>query len=861
MDAINLETNHVEIPTEIPLLASSQFVLYPFMIAPLLVSDEKVIRMIDDVARGSRIIGVFATRPEEEERGDAGGSFFDRIYEIGSAAMVLRMLRIPDGSLRLLVHGMGRVRIAEQLAEEPYPRARIEQVHDIVVDDNETKALMKNAQEMLAKMAEHSSSLSSDLVVAVNNMDDPGRLADLIASNMSLNLAEQQEILELNDTKRRLLRVEEIMSRELEIAHLGSKIQSQVKSNLDRTQRDYFLREQLKAIRRELGEEADTGEELDQLYAQIQEAGMSEQALAVANKELSRLRSMSPASAEYTVSRTYLDWILALPWSKHTDDNIDLKEAERILNEDHYDLEKIKERILEYLAVIKLRKSIRGPILCLVGPPGVGKTSLGRSVARSMGRKFVRISLGGVRDEAEIRGHRRTYIGALPGRVIKSLKDAGSNNPVFMLDEVDKLGSDYRGDPASGLLEVLDPEQNNSFTDHYLDLPFDLSNVMFITTANTLETIPGPLQDRMEVLHLAGYTLHEKVNIARQYLIPRARNNTGLNPEQIRFTDKALEHIIEYYTREAGLRNLEREITNICRKAARRVAEGELQTEEIGPEEVAKVLGPARFDRDVLADRTHEPGVVIGLAWTPVGGEILFIEATATAGQGHLTLTGQLGDVMKESAQAARTYLHAEAKRLGLAEEMFTKHNIHVHVPAGATPKDGPSAGVAMLTAMASLLRKEPIRERLAMTGEVTLKGTVLPVGGIKEKVLAAHRSGITMLILPKRNEKDLIDVPEEIQHEMSFHFVEKADEVLELAFNHVKEGHRKESRRPRNKAVAGGKGTQSVTAKRAAAGKHSINGEEVPEAVVAQPGGANPRHHARGTARPDRKTRKGGSQ
>ena len=793
--ALNVETNPAELPAEVPVLANSQFVLYPFMIAPLLIKDEAVIQMVDDVVRGSRMIGIFANRPDDD-RNRENQSFFDQIHEVGTVAMVLRMLRIPDGSLRLLVHGLRRVRVAEVLALNPYPRARIEPLDEITIDDNETKALMKVSREMLAKIVEQSSQLTQDLVVAANNMDEPGRLADLIASNLSLSLEEQQEILELGDAKRRLVKVQEIMGRELEIATLGTKIQSQVKSNMDRVQREYFLREQLKAIRRELGEEGDAGEELDQLRLDVQNAGLPEDARRVADKELARLRAMSPASAEYTVSRTYLDWIVSLPWNKNTADNLDLKQAREILDQDHFDLEKIKERILEYLAVIKLRKSIRGPILCLAGPPGVGKTSLGRSVARAMGRKFVRISLGGVRDEAEIRGHRRTYIGALPGRIIKSLKDAGSNNPIFMLDEIDKLGSDFRGDPSSALLEVLDPEQNFSFTDHYLDLPFDLSNVMFITTANSLETIPGPLLDRMEVLRLSGYTLNEKVQIARRYLIPRAMRNTGLTEGNIEFTDAALESIVENYTREAGLRNLEREITGVCRKVARQVAEGHDQSVRVDPARLAADLGPAHFERDVTADRVSEPGVVVGLAWTPSGGDVLFIEATATKGQGRLTLTGQLGDVMKESVQAARTYLHANANRLGLADDLFTGQDFHIHVPAGAIPKDGPSAGITMLTALASLLRGEPVRGQLAMTGEITLKGLVLPIGGIKEKILAAHRSGIRFVILPKRNEKDLIDVPDDVRAEMTFHFVERADEVLELAFAR---GNKADGRRARN--------------------------------------------------------------
>jgi ATP-dependent Lon protease len=777
------QTELTELPGTLPIMAGAQFVIYPFMIAPLVVKDEPMIRMIDDVVKGSRLIAIFAAREDAEDDGEHDKPLADRLHPVGTVALVLRMLKIPDGSLRMLIHGLRRIRLTGIAALEPYPVAEIEPLDDITVHDNETAALKKTARELLEKVIEQSSSLPGDLLLAAQHTEDPGRLADLIASNLSLHHAEQQAILELADTKKRLIKLQQIMSRELEIMKLGSKIQSQVKTNLDQVQRDFFLREQLKAIRHELGEEGDAGQELDELAAKIREAQMPEHAAGVANKELARLRSMSPASAEYTVSRTYLDWLIALPWSKHTADNIDLKKARAILDADHYDLEKIKERILEYLAVIKLRHDLKGSILCLAGPPGVGKTSLGRSIARAMGRQFVRISLGGVRDEAEIRGHRRTYIGAMPGRIVKSLKDAGSSNPVFMLDEIDKLGADFRGDPAAALLEVLDPEQNATFNDHYLDMPFDLSRVMFITTANTLETVPGPLRDRMEVLQLSGYTLNEKIQIAQRYLVPRAIANNGLKKGRIAFEDAALERIVEHYTREAGLRNLEREISSICRKVARRWAEGEKKPVRVDAAHVERALGPIRFDRELLDRRARLPGVSVGLAWTPFGGDILFIEATATAGQGRLILTGQLGDVMKESVQAARTWLHANARRLKLPAEMFTRRDLHLHVPAGAVPKDGPSAGTAMMAAMASLLLGRPIRDRLAMTGEITLKGSVLPVGGIKEKILAAHRSGVQTIILPSRNEKDLIDVPAEVREQLTLHFVDQAEQVIELAF------------------------------------------------------------------------------
>ena len=816
------ESQH-EIPEEVPLLVNTQFVLFPFMIAPLLITEERDMRKIDDVVQGTRMIGIFAPRTADgaaadgddggprEESAPAETDELAAINDIGTVAMVLRMLRIPDGTLRLLVHGVQRVRVVEKLADGPYPRVKIEPVSEVTVDDNETQALKNLVREHLTKIVEASHSLPGDLITAANNVEDPGRLADMIASNLNLKLHEQQEILEILDTKLRLLRVQRIMNRELEIARIGSKIQTEVKTNIDRMQRDYFLREQLKAIRRELGEGEDGGNELDEVEQAIEAAGMPEYALKTATKELGRLRSMSPASAEYTVSRTYVDWLVSLPWNKRTEDNIDLEHARQILDEDHYDLEKVKDRILEYLAVIKLRKAIRGPILCLVGPPGVGKTSLGRSVARAMGRRFVRISLGGVRDEAEIRGHRRTYIDSMPGRIIKSLKEADSNNPVFMLDEIDKLGMDFRGDPASALLEVLDPEQNSTFSDHYLDMPFDLSNVMFITTANTLDSIPGPLLDRMEVLRLSGYTLREKVKIARRYLIPRALENSGLSDRHVTFHDDALEQIIENYTREAGLRNLEREITNICRKAARAIAEKKRRKVRVDARHVVDALGPARFERDLLDNRTREPGVVVGLAWTPTGGDILFLEATATRGSGKLTLTGKLGDVMQESVKAARTYLHAHADQFGLKEEQFSEQDLHVHVPAGAIPKDGPSAGVAMMTALASLLRGQPVAERLAMTGEITLKGAVLPVGGIKEKVLAAHRSGVQTLILPQRNEKDLVDVPAEVRQALTIHFVSTAQEVLDVALPGAEGTHRSRASRARKPAQPRPKNSRGV--------------------------------------------------
>jgi ATP-dependent Lon protease len=770
------ESEHGDVPEVLPILGLDNFVIFPFMIAPLIVTEERSKKLIDDALLGDRALGIFARRPAE---GDQQGAE-EQYYNVGTACIILKMIRIPDGTMRLLVHGTRRIRISEIVQEEPYRKARIEVLQEVGKSDKEVLAMMKNAQTMLQKIISLSP-LPEDLGVAAMNVSDPGKLADLIASNLLLKLPEQQEVLEMVDTKQRLQRVLVILTRELEVLELGSKIQSQVKTTIDKTQREYLLREQLKAIKKELGEEEGVSAELAELRKAIETTAMPDYAKQVAEKELRRLEAMQPASAEYTVSRTYLDWILALPWQKSTLDNIDIQQAQKILNEDHYDLDKVKERILEYLAVIKLKGELKGPILCFVGPPGVGKTSLGRSISRALGRTFYRMSLGGMRDEAEIRGHRRTYIGAMPGRIIKGIKDCGSNNPVMMLDEVDKLGIDFRGDPAAALLEVLDPEQNNTFTDHYMDMPFDLSKVMFITTANFLDPVPPALRDRMETIFLSGYTLREKLMIAKRYLIPKEMQQNGLGSGQIRFTDTALGKIIEDYTREAGLRNVQREIGNICRKVARAFASGKTAPVRVTEKNVAKYLGPPRFFSEV-AQRMGEPGVAIGTAWTQAGGEMLFIETTATEGKGRLLLTGQLGDVMKESAQAALSYVHSQARKVKIPESSFSKQDIHIHVPAGAIPKDGPSAGITICTAIASLLTKRLVKDFISMTGEITLKGNVLPVGGIKEKVLAAHRAGIREMIIPARNKKDLEDIPEEVRKKIKFHLVNKMDQVLKLA-------------------------------------------------------------------------------
>lgn len=780
---------HQELPSVLPVLPLEHFVMFPFMIAPIIVGDEKSKRLVDEALGGERLVAVLTKKPDSE-----GLSDFTSLYDVGTAASILKMLKMPDGTIRLLLHGVQRMRVVDSMGDDPYLRARIQAVPEIPASDTETQAIIKNIHGLLNR-AIQLAQMPEDLGVAASNLTDPGKLSDLVASNLQLKVPEQQEILEEADIKARLQQVLVILNREVEVLELGSKIQSQLKTEIDKNQKEYLLREQMKAIRRELGEDEGGAREIDELAERIEKKLLPEQARQTAQKELQRLRVMQPASAEYTVSRTYLDWILDLPWGEGTQDVIDVPRAKEILDEDHYDLEKVKERILEYLSVRKLKQDMKGPILCFVGPPGVGKTSLGRSIARAMGRKFYRISLGGMRDEAEIRGHRRTYIGSMPGRILKGLKQVAANNPVLMLDEVDKIGADYRGDPAAALLEVLDPEQNNTFTDHYLDMPFDLSNVMFITTANMLDPVPDPLKDRMEVIQLAGYTMREKVMIAKKYIIPKQLQENGLARNRIAFQDAAIQRVIEGYTREAGLRNMEREIGNVCRKIARRVAEGQDAASKITPDMVGELLGAPRFFNET-AQRTAVPGVAVGLAWTPVGGEILFIESSMTVGGGRFTLTGQLGDVMKESAQAALTYLHSRAEELGIPEEAFCRRDIHVHVPAGAIPKDGPSAGISMCTALASLLTGRRVRNLVAMTGEITLKGNVLPVGGVKEKALAAARAGIKELILPKRNERDLEQIPEDVRAKIRFHGVETMDEVLNIALSRNGQPRRADTRR-----------------------------------------------------------------
>ncbi len=778
------ETPALRVPAEMPVLPLRDTVLFPQAFMPLAVARESSVKLIDDAVAGGHTIAVFAQR----EAGEDDPAQQD-LHPVGTASQIHKMFKLPDGSLRIIVQGLARVRLDEVTASRPYLRGKVSEAAEVLSDADrlEIDALQRNIKANFQQIVSLSPLMSDDLQALAVNITDPGRLADFIASSLgTLATDTKQEVLQTLDVRARLDLVNRLLIKELEVLELGSKIQSQVQSEVGKNQRDYFLREQLKAIQRELGEGDDQSREVDELREKVEAAGLPEAVKKEALRELDRLGKMPPAAAEYTVARTYLDWIVALPWAKRTDEVIDLKKTKTILDAEHSGLVKPKDRILEYLAVRKLNPGMKGPILCFVGPPGVGKTSLARSIATALGRKFVRISLGGVRDEAEIRGHRRTYIGALPGQVIQGLRRAESKNPVFILDEVDKLGSDFRGDPSSALLEVLDPEQNHTFRDHYLDVPFDLSEVLFITTANVLDTIPPPLRDRMEVLELPGYTEEEKLAIAREHLVAKQVQNHGLTGKQVQFTDHGLRAIIRGYTREAGVRNLEREVGAICRKVARRRAEGDEARVKVTPEFVHDVLGAPRFLEEEVKDRTRQPGVATGMAWTPVGGDVLFVEASRMAGPGVLTLTGQLGDVMKESARAALSWVRAHATEWNIDPEFFKASELHVHVPSGAIPKDGPSAGVTMVTAMVSELTRRPVRGDVSMTGEITLSGKVLPVGGIKEKVLAARRAGIKEVILPRQNEKDVKeDLSEELRKGLTIHLVSTIDEVLLLALVH----------------------------------------------------------------------------
>jgi len=776
-EAVNIAENEKEqnIPEKLPVLPLHRGVLFPELTLPLMISRPEHIKLVDEALVKERIVVAVAQRDEKVEK----PGLMD-LYRMGVAVFILKMMRSPEGHYHLLVRTSKKVRLLETVQEEPYLVARVEPTEEIVETGKEIEAMVVNIRSLFQRVVELTN-MPAELGMVAANVEGPYPLVFLVASNLDLKVAEAQEILETLETRKVLDKLTLRLNEILETLELSQEIQKKVKDGMDKTQRDYMLREQLKAIQKELGEGDERTVEIDELKKRLGETSMPKEVRSAAGKELDRLSRMPPAAAEYTVSRTYLDWLLELPWEVSTEDTLDIAAAQETLDADHYDLEKVKKRIVEYLAVRKLKKDMKGPILCFVGPPGVGKTSLGQSIARTLGRKFIRISLGGVRDEAEIRGHRRTYVGALPGRIVQGLRKAGANNPVFMLDEIDKVGTDFRGDPSSALLEVLDPEQNHSFSDHYLEVPFDLSKVMFITTANILDTVPPALRDRMEVMELPGYTEEEKLMIAKRYLLPEQITDHGLSADLIEFEDDAIRTVIRAYTREAGVRNLEREIASVCRGVAKEVAAGRQEATRIGAGDLEKFLGPVKFIPE-LAARSWGPGLATGLAWTPTGGDIIFIEAARMKGKGSLTLTGQLGDVMKESATAALTYIRAHTSELGIEEKLFEGSDIHIHVPAGAIPKDGPSAGIAMLVTLASLASARPVRRDVAMTGEITLRGDVLPVGGIKEKVLAAHRAGIREVILPFVNAKDLPDVPEPVRKSMKFHLVRAMPEALEVA-------------------------------------------------------------------------------
>ncbi len=768
----------VEIPSALPVLPLKETVVFPQSMTPLAIGQERSVKLIDDVVAGDRMLALVTTRDPAVEL--AG---FDDVYEIGTAGLVHRMIRIPDGTLRILVQGLARIRVERRVTDDPYPIGEFAQLPDVVKASKEVEALTRTVQNQFARVVELVPTLPDELQLAAANIDDPGVLTYLVASTLRLKTEEKQRLLEMVDVEQRLRTTAAILSRELEVFELGSKIQSQVESEMEKTQREYFLRQQMKAIQDELGEGDPEQAELEDLRTRIDEANLPEEALKAANRELSRLEKLPAAAAEYGVIRTYLDWILSLPWNQTTPDNLDLEQARKVLDADHYDLEKIKERILESLAVGKLKGDVSGQILCFVGPPGVGKTSLGHSIATALGRKFVRISVGGVRDESELRGHRRTYIGAMPGTVVRALRDAESRNPVFMIDEIDKMGADWRGDPASAMLEILDPAQNASFRDHYLDLPFDLSKVLFVCTANQLETIPGPLVDRMDVIQLTGYTEDEKLQIGKRYLVPKQLEAHGLDPARIEVDDAALRMIIREYTREAGVRSLERRIADLCRKAARKVADGYNRKFRVDEKRAREWLGPRRFAGEVRK-RTSDPGVATGLAVTAAGGDVLFIEATAYPGGGKLIVTGQLGEVMQESAHAALSWVRSHAERLGLEPEWFSEHDVHIHVPAGAVPKDGPSAGITIATALVSLARGKPVSSDVAMTGEITLTGQVLQIGGVRDKVLAAQRAGVHKIILPRENEPDLAELPPQAREQLQFVLADTIEDVLGEAFD-----------------------------------------------------------------------------
>lgn len=782
--SIEEESQKIDIPEMMPLLPVRDIVVYPYMVLPLFVGRDISIKAIDAALSGNRMILIVAQKSLDVEIPQP-----EEIYSVGTVGMIMRMLKLPDGRIKILVQGLMRARILEYSQRDPYYQVRVEKISEAKVTDIslELEALVRNVKEQVEKIITLGKAMPPEAMMVIENMEDPGRLSDMIVSNMGIRVDAAQQVLEIVDPVVRLKKINEVLEKELDLLGMQQKIQAEVKGEMDKTQREYFLREQLKAIQKELGDVDERTEEINEFRKRIAEAKMPEKVFKEAEKQLKRLEKMHPDSAEATTVRTYLEWMVEIPWSNKTRDNLDIKVASKVLNEDHYDLEKVKERILEYLAVRKMKEKrkvgekMKGPILCFTGPPGVGKTSLGKSIARALGREFVRMSLGGMRDEAEIRGHRRTYVGALPGRIIQGIKQVGTNNPVFMLDEVDKVGVDFRGDPAAALLEVLDPEQNHSFTDHFLSVPFDLSDVMFITTANLIDPILSALRDRMEVIEIPGYTEEEKIGIARNFLIPKQLAEHGITEKHIHISDATLQAIISQYTREAGVRNLEREIANVMRKVAKKTAEGKEKKYIITPLNIHRYLGVPKFLHETEHEK-DEIGVSTGLAWTEAGGDIIYVEATMMKGKGSLTLTGHLGDIMKESAQAALSYIRSREKELGIQSDIITKSDIHIHVPAGAIPKDGPSAGITMATALASLLSNTPIKRDVAMTGEITLRGRVLPIGGLKEKILAAKRAGLTTVILPKRNEKDIEEIPKHLLKGLNLEFAETMDDVLKVA-------------------------------------------------------------------------------
>ncbi len=773
-----LEDEQMKIPEILPMLPVRDTVIFPYMILPLFVGRESSIKAVDEALAKDRMIFLATQKVSTDDSPTT-----DSIYSVGTAAMVMKMLKLPDGRVKILVQGLAKGTIKEYIQEKPLFVVRIQRVVEPPMGESslETEALIRSVKEQSEKVLSLKGILSPDVLAILDQIEEPGRLADLVASNLKLKIEEAQKILETFHPLQRLKKVNEFLSKEVQVSTMQAKIQSQAREEMSKTQREYFLREQLKAIKNELGEIDEKAQEINELREKIKKAKMPAEVEKEASKQLNRLDQMHPESAEATIVRTYLDWLVELPWSVSTQDNLDIKKAKQVLDEDHYDLDKVKERILEYLGVRKLKEKMKGPILCFVGPPGVGKTSLGKSIARALGRKFTRISLGGIRDEAEIRGHRRTYIGSLPGRIVQGIKTAGSNNPVFMLDEIDKVGADFRGDPSAALLEALDPEQNFAFSDHYLNVPFDLSKVMFITTANILDPIPPALKDRMEVLYLAGYTSEEKLKITKQFLFPRQLEENGITKDTIFISDDAILRVISQYTKEAGVRNLEREIASICRKVARKLAEEEKGPFHVSSLNLHKYLGAPKFLPEEELE-VNEIGVATGLAWTSVGGEILHVEATTMKGKGNLTLTGHLGDVMKESAQAALSYARSKAKEIDLDPDFYEKLDLHIHVPAGAIPKDGPSAGVTMATSLISALTRIPVRKDIAMTGEITLRGRVLPIGGVKEKTLAALRAKIKNIIVPYQNQKDLDEIPQYIRRRVNYIFVKSMDEILKVA-------------------------------------------------------------------------------